>query len=221
MMSSNFIGLLGGTGEEGRGIALRLSSGGQRVLIGSRSYDSASKAVNWINEQVGREVATSATNIEVVKNCGFLFLTVPFRFASAVIEESRDSFQAGQMVVDVTVPLSFEKGPHLLSLEEGSGGEHIRALLPSSVGLAAAFKTLPAHLLADIHEPLDCDEFICGDSSETIEKVIQILDGIPELRWINAGPLSSCRSLEAMTLLAIRLNRRYKSRLGRYRFLGI
>mgnify|MGYP001183896976 CR=1 FL=1 len=220
-MTPNSIGFLGGTGEEGRGIALRLASGGQETLIGSRSYDSARKAVNWINEQAGQEVATAATNIEVVENCEVLFLTVPFRFASAVIEEARDSFREGQVVVDVTVPLSFEKGPHLLSLEEGSGGEYIRSLLPTNVGLAAAFKTLPAHLLVDIDKPLDCDEFVCGDSSETIEKVMQIVGEIPELRWINAGPLSSCLSLEAMTLLAIRLNRKYKSRLGRYRFLGI
>ena len=215
------VGLLGGTGEEGRGIALRLAGAGQRVLIGSRSVDKASEAVDWINGQVGHQAATAATNLEAVAGCDVLFLTVPFRFAAAIIEEACDSFREGQVLVDVTVPLSFEKGPHLVPLEEGSGGEHIRALLPSRIRLAAAFKTLPAHLLADIQEPLECDEFICADSPETTQRVLQVVAPISDLRWINAGPLRSCRSLEAMTLLAITLNRRYKSRLGRYRVLGI
>ena len=87
--------------------------------------------------------------------------------------------------------------------------------------MVATFKTLPAHLLCELEKPLDCDEFVVADSPEARETVIELLRRIPSVRWIDSGPLRYAKALEAMTLLTIGLNRRYKSREGRYQFLGI
>ena len=87
--------------------------------------------------------------------------------------------------------------------------------------MVAAFKTLPAHLLCDIDTPLNCDEFVCSDSSEAKSRVLELVGTIPRLRWIDAGPLSYSRSLEAITLLEIGLNRRYRVQNSRIQIVGL
>ena len=215
------VGLIGGTGEEGRGIVLRLAQADVPVLIGSRSVERARNLAAELNSLVGGQRIEGGANETLLTRCEILFLTVPFAHAAAVVDSMADRLRAGQILVDVTVPLYFEKGPRLLQLPEGSGSLHLRSRLPSEVAMVATFKTLPAHLLANLGEPLDCDEFVAADSPEARDRVMAILTRIPSVRWINAGPLRYASALEGMTLLAVSLNRRFKSREGRYHFLGI
>ena len=215
------IGLIGGTGEEGRGIVLRLAQAGVPVLIGSRSAERARNLAAELNTLLGCRLIEGGANETLLTHCDILFLTVPFAHAPTVVDSMADRLRAGQTLVDVTVPLYFEKGPRLLQLPEGSGSQHLRSRLPSEVAMVATFKTLPAHLLANLGEPLNCDEFVVADSQEARDHVMAILTRIPSVRWINAGPLRYAYALEGMTLLAASLNRRFKSKEGRYRFLGI
>ncbi len=219
-MSSSTAGLIGGTGEEGRGVALRLAAAGVEVAIGSRQSERAQAAAEELNGQLGVESIRGCTNQDLFERCRILFLCVPFAHAEGTLEQLKDEFRPGQILVDVTVPLFFRKGPRLLQLEEGSGSERLRRIVPQEIPMVAAFKTLPAHLLCHAHEPLDCDEFICADSQDAKRDVLQLVQRIEGLRWVDAGPLRYCRALEAMTMLAIGINRRYRSKEGRYRFLG-
>lgn len=224
-MADEKVGLIGGTGEEGQGIALRLALAGVPCWIGSRSEEKAEQVSQEMNRRLAARPASAPIqgmgNRALLEHCGLLFLTVPFNHARSTLESLQDAFQEGHVLVDVTVPLLFEKGPRLLDLEESCGAEQLRRLVPEQVPMAAAFKTLPAHLLCEIEKPLDCDEFLCADSPDARRRVLEAVGKIDRLRWIDAGPLRYCQALEAMTMLVIGINRRYKIREGRFRLKGL
>ena len=149
-------------------------------------------------------------------------LAVPFEAVAPILEEQRPAFAPQTLVVDVTVPLSFESGKATLrDLSEGSAAEFIRARLPDHVGLAVAFKTVPADLLDQVARSLDCDEFVCGDSAETRAEALSLVDAIQGLRGIDVGPLTRARSIEHLTLMAIGINRRHKIHDARFRIVGL
>ncbi|MFB3069037.1 MAG: NADPH-dependent F420 reductase, partial [Acidobacteriota bacterium] len=221
MHKSSTVGLISGTGDQGHGIALRLAAAGNTLSLGSRSAEKAGQTARLINQKIGEERVQGMDNHELVSGCEILFLTVPFAHVEQVINEYRQEFSEGQILVDVTVPVVFDKGPQLLNLESGSGAEHLQSLLPSGLSLVAAFKTLPAHLLVEIDSPLACDEFICSDSSSAKTRVLEVVSQIASLRWIDAGGLRYSRSLEAITLLEIALNRRYRVKEARMQVVGL
>jgi NADPH-dependent F420 reductase len=120
------------------------------------------------------------------------------------------------------VPLTFVGGTMaMLDVAEGSAAEHIRAKLPPTVALACAFKTIPAHLVDRVEEPLDCDEFICGDSDAARGRAADLLTHIAGLRAVDVGPLARARSIEQLTALAIAINRRHKRHDARFRIVGL
>ena len=221
MHTSCTVGLISGTGEQGHGIALRLAAANETVALGSRSAGRARQTALRINQKLGEERVLGMDNHELVASCEVLLLTVPFAHVEQVVREYHQEFSQGQILVDVTVPVIFDKGPRLLNLEKGSGAEHLQSLLPVGLSVVAAFKTLPAHLLGKIDSPLACDEFVCSDSRPAKERVLQVVSKIPALRWIDAGPLRYSRSLEAITLLEIGLNRRYKVKEARVQVVGL
>ncbi len=220
-MANKRVGLLGGTGLEGQGIATRLAAAGTELRLGSRSEARALEVCNQLNAVVGSARIRSMTNRQVVAECGLLFLTVPFQFAADLLSELADDLTSEHVLVDVSVPLRFEKGVHLIDTGSRSGCELLRQSLPAHVPMAAAFKTLPAHLLTDLAEPLDCDEFICWDTEAARDRVRETVSAIPGIRWLDGGPLRFCRALEAMTMLVVGLNRRYKTKHGRFRVVGL
>ena len=215
------LGVIGGTGAEGRGLALRFALTGAVVTVGSRSPDRALETAARLRAQ--HEIAIEgASNEETIARHDTVILAVPFAHAGALIVAHERAFQPGSLLVDVTVPVVFEGGrPRFVEPGEGSAAEHLRARLPEHVQLGCAFKTLPARLLEHVDVALDCDEFVCGDSPESRNRVSALVGRIPGLRPVDAGPLDSARILERMTLLAITLNKRYKRHEARFRILGI
>lgn len=214
------VGLIGGTGDEGRGIALRLGSAGHAITIGSRSESRAAQVADELNTRLGDSSISGREN-RIAARSEYVFLTLPFEHAVIFLHEHGSSFGPEQTIVDVTVPLVFDSGPRLLDLGGISGAEHLHAGLPEGIPMAATLKTLPAHLLLDLDAELRCDELVCGTSREVRRRVIDLLGSVPGVRWLDGGPLRYCRSLEAITMLIIGLNRRYRSRAGRVRIEGI
>lgn len=215
------IGLLGGTGIEGKGLALRLAQAGLALTIGSRSLERARGVAAELNRQVPGERITGADNPAMLAQAEIVLMTVPFTQAVPALETYRDAFRPGAILVDVTVPVKTKNTPGPGDLPEGSGSEHLAARLPEGLPLVAAFKTVPAHLLAEIAEPLDCDVFVCGQSDEAKARVMELVRSIPGLRPVDAGRLRSARTLERMTALAIGINRRYKIKAARFRVVGL
>ena len=216
------VGFVGGTGIEGKGLALRFAAAGAQVILGSRSEERATAAALDYNRILGRSLIRGATNKEMLSNSNIVFLTVPFDQAVNAVESCRSDFRPELVLVDVTVPMQFKDGrAEYLEQDGGSNAEMIAAHLPAEVHLVAAFKTIPAHMLAETERLLECDVFVCGESPGAKEKVIEAVNMIPTLRPLDAGPLRNARILERMTVLAAQLNRRHKSKYARYRVVGI
>ena len=220
------VGILGGTGPEGRGLALRLGQAGVPVIIGSRDPEQAARKAEELRRQL-QERAPGADilgreNSGVVEACDILFIAVPFEHAAGLLKSCRDRLRPGQILVDVTVPLQFRaKRLELRELPEPSASEHLAKVLPEGVPLVAAFKTIPAHLLADLSTRLDCHVFICGDSSEARRQIVQVASRIEGLSPLDVGRLNQAATLERMTALAIQINKRHRVRFSRFRVVGL
>lgn len=216
------IGLIGGTGKEGQGLALRFVAAGFPVMLGSREAARASAIVAALRDRGGGPDLEGGANSAVIAACDVNVLTVPFAHAADLLDEHRHAFRSGSLLIDVTVPVSFATGvATFVDVPEGSAAEQVRAHLQDDVGLAGALKTLPAFLLGKTDRPLDCDTFVCGDSPESRHRAIEILDRLPGLRAVDVGGLESARALERMTVLMININRRYKIHDGRFLVLGL
>ena len=216
------IGFLGGTGKEGKGLALRLAKAGVPVWIGSRSLDRAREVCDELNRLLGREFIIPAENRDMIGACEIILLTTPFEHARAALDAYRDAFPRGTILVDVTVPVKFEsRRAQLLALPEGSGSASLAKHLPEGVLLVGAFKTIPAQVLADLAAPLDCDTFVCGDSEPAKARVMELIRLIPGLRPVDAGDREAAGTLERMSVLAMEINRRYKIKSARFRVVGL
>jgi NADPH-dependent F420 reductase len=216
------VGLIGGTGPEGRGLALRWAMAGAKVTIGSRSAERAKQIADELNQVLTGNRIGYAANQEAVAGADLVLLTVPFEHAATTIGSLQGAFRDDSILIDTTVPVSFEKGrARYVEPAEGSASEHLRARLKGSVQLVAAFKTVPAHTLADPSQLLDCDDFVASDSEQAKSRVIEAMRFIRDLRPIDAGSLESARVIERMTVLAIGINRRYKIKTACFRVVGL
>lgn len=216
------LGVVGGTGTEGRGLAVRFALTGAAVTLGSRDQARAREVAARLREQHPRADIAGASNEDTIAQSETVFLAVPFAHAGPLLTAHSAAFRAGSLLVDVTVPVVFDDGrPRFVEPAEGSAAEHLRVRLPQHVALACAFKTLPARLLEDVEVAFDCDEFVCGDSPASRDRIAALVSRLPGLRPLDAGPLEAARIVERMTLLAITLNKRYKRHDTRFRVLGI
>lgn len=216
------VAVLGGSGQQGRGLAQRFAHAGLPVIIGSRDPNRARQAVAGWTVLPGDAAIEIADNAAAVARARVVVLAVPFTSVDPLLQELQPRFKDGTLVIDVTVPVTFGGGTMaMIEVAEGSAAEHIRARLPPAVRLAAAFKTIPAHLLGAGAEPLDCDEFVCGDSEEARSQAAALVALLPGLRAIDVGPLSRARSVEHLTALAIAINRRHKIHDARFRVVGL
>jgi NADPH-dependent F420 reductase len=209
------VAILGGTGDQGRGLAYRLARAGQRVLIGSRAAERAVAAAEEISALPG--VATpveGGANADVSARADVVVVAVPWEGHRATVESLRDAL-AGKVVVDCVNPLGFDKqGPYPLPVEEGSAVEQAARLLTDS-RVAAAFNHVSAPLLADPEvDRIDLDVLICADDREVVGIVAALAARIPGMRGIYAGRLRNAHQVEAFTANLIAINRRYKAHAG-------
>ena len=214
------IAILGGTGQQGRGLAQRLAMAGERIIVGSRDPDRARETIAlWPSARAAIDVAD---NVSAAAGADITILAVPFPSVDALLAELHSHFKPDSLVIDVTVPVIFAGGRmSMIDVPEGSAAQHIRTLLPASVRLAGAFKTLPAHLLDDVTRSLDCDEFVCGDADEGRAIASALVMKLAGVRAVDIGPLSRAASVEHLTALAIAINRRHKIQAARFRVVGL
>ena len=220
------IGILGGTGSQGSGLALRLVIAGYSVALGSRVPERAQVEASRLRERASdlrpEPTIVGAGNREVSSQSDVLILAVPFAAAQETIAETVSSAPASALWVDVTVPLDFRAGRVSVSApDEGSASEALAPLLPHPKSLVGAFKTVPASSLADLASPLDYDVFICGDSTENKARVMDMISPILGLRAVDVGRLSTARTLEAMTALLIGINRKHEVQAAHFRLMGL
>jgi NADPH-dependent F420 reductase len=207
------IAVLGGTGDEGLGLAMRFAVAGHEVIIGSRSQERAEAAAEQVRAAAPNANASGADNAAAAADAEVVFVSVPYSAQRPTLEPLADSL-AGKLVVTVVVPLSFGKGgPQAESVAEGSAALEAQTLLPSA-RVASAFHNLSAHELQRLDQPVDCDVVVCGVDRETRKTVLELAAAIPGVRGIDGGPLSYSRYVEDLTALLLALNRRYKTETG-------
>jgi len=215
------IAVLGGTGNQGRGLARRFAMAGHPVVIGSRSQERAAAAAAEIAKTTGGERSPGAAsavrglaNTEAVRHADVVIVAVPWPGHRDLLA-SLEPELAGKIVVDCVNPLGFdEQGTYLVAVSEGSAVEQAATLLPRS-RVVAAFHTLSAVLLLDPElDEIDQDVLVLGDDRQATDIVQALATQIPGVRGVYAGQLRNGRQVEGMTANLMSVNRRYKTHAG-------
>lgn len=208
-VSGLVVGVLGGTGDQGRGLAYRLGKAGQQVVIGSRSADRAATAA----AEVGHGVR-GADNAECARQSDIVIVAVPWDGHGELLQVLRADL-AGKVVVDCVNPLGFDKkGAFALKPEEGSAAEQAFGLLPES-RVTAAFHHLSAVLLLDQEiDEIDTDVLVLGEERAATDTVQALAERIPGMRGVFAGRLRNAHQVEGLVANLISVNRRYKAHAG-------
>ncbi|HLL34526.1 NADPH-dependent F420 reductase [Streptomyces sp. NPDC052773] len=208
-VSGLVVGVLGGTGPQGKGLAYRLALAGQKVIIGSRAADRAVAAA----EELGHGIE-GADNAECARRSDIVIVAVPWEGHAKTLESLRAEL-AGKLVVDCVNPLGFDKkGAYALKPEEGSAAEQAAALLPDS-RVTAAFHHLSAVLLQDPEiDRIDTDVMVLGEVRADVEIVQALAGRIPGMRGVYAGRLRNAHQVESLVANLISVNRRYKAHAG-------
>ncbi|GIF71717.1 NADPH-dependent F420 reductase [Asanoa siamensis] len=209
------VAIIGGTGDQGRGLAYRFARAGQRVLIGSRQAARAAASAEEISALPGVSRAVEGgANADVAAEADLTIIAVPWAGHHDTVAALRLPL-AGKLVVDCVNPLGFDShGPYPLHVEEGSAAQQAAALLPEST-VAAAFNHVSAPLLADpAVETMDLDVLICTEDRHLAGVVAALTARIPGMRGIYAGRLRNAHQVEALTANLIAINRRYKAHAG-------
>ncbi|MCU1668791.1 MAG: putative F420-dependent reductase [Blastococcus sp.] len=214
------VGVLGGTGPQGRGLAVRLAASGQRILLGSRDADRAAEVAT---EVAGRALPAAGTaevwvqggsNVDVAGAADLVIVAVPYAGHAATLADLASPL-AGKVVVDCVVPMGFDElGAYALDVPEGSVTQQAAALLPDSF-VVGAFHHLSAVLLEDLSKPtLDGDVMVVGDDRAATDTVQALAGRLPGMRGIYSGRLRNARQVEALTINLVSVNRRYKVHAG-------
>lgn len=217
------IAIIGGTGEQGKGLALRWARAGFHVTLGSRDAAKAQAAAAEWTAQLGAATLFGAANAEAVARAEIVALTVPFAAQMATLKEIRERLAPGAIVIDVTVPLEPAVGgrpTRTLGVWAGSAAEQTAELVPQGARVVSAFHNVAASALADLAHDVDCDILVCGDDKAAKETVRPLVEAISGCRFIDAGPLANSRTVEALTALLIGCNIRFKTHTG-IRITGI
>ncbi|MGH9840923.1 MAG: NADPH-dependent F420 reductase [Blastocatellia bacterium] len=223
-MSNQQIAIIGGTGDQGKGLALRWARAGYEIIIGSRDADRAKTAAAEVRETLGGEVLVDgAANADAAASAQIVVLTVPFAAQIATIKDISGRLAAGSLLIDVTVPLEPAVGgkpTRILGVWAGSAAEQCAELAPAGVQVVSGFHNVGADALADLAHNVECDIIVCGDDKSSRERVKPLVEAIPGCRYMDGGLLSNSRTVEAMTALLIGINIRYKTHSG-LRITGI
>ena len=211
------IPIIGGTGALGAGLARRWAAGGRAVVLGSRSAERAEEAAAKVREAVDGAEVEGLVNEEAAGRAEIVFLTVPFRAQSENLNNLREALRPGQILVDCTVPLAAAvsgKATRSLGVWQGSAAQQAQEMVPEGVTVVSALHTVGAPTLADLEAELGEDVLVCGDRRADKARVAELIELIPGLRAVNAGPLEISRIVEQLTPLLISVNVRYKVHAG-------
>jgi 8-hydroxy-5-deazaflavin:NADPH oxidoreductase len=218
------VAIVGGTGAEGFGLALRLAKAGHHVTIGSRSAEKAAASVEEAKGILGvGATVDGAVNADSVQAKSVVFVTVPFEGQALIYDAIKDAVGAETVVCDCTSPLMAAVGgraSHVLRPWHGSAAEFAKSILPKGTRLVAAFHTIAADVLRDLEEDIDSDALVMGDDADAKAVVGSLIGDIPGMRWVDCGGLQMARIAEGLTPLLISINGRYKVRESGFRVTG-
>lgn len=213
------VAILGGTGKEGAGLAMRWARHGFRVIIGSRAEAKAQARAAEMNEELGGDVLRGMANAAAAEAADLIVLSVPYGAHRATLETVSDCCQ-GKVVVDLTVPL---RPPEIASVNLPPGGAaalEAQAILGSDASVVAAFQNVSAVKLKQLGRPVDCDVLICADDAKAKQDVMR-LAAAAGMRGIDAGPLKNAVAVESLTPVLLHINKVYRVKGAGIRITGL
>ena len=205
------IGILGGTGDQGRGLARRLAMAGNRVIIGSRDAGRAAAAAASVGSP---PQVTGAANEEAARAADLVIAAVPWEGHADLLARLAGALE-GKIVVDCVNPIAFDaRGAYAIPVPEGSAAQQAAEVLTGS-RVVGAFHHVSAVLLLDPEvAELDLDILVLGDDRQATDLVQALAERIPGVRGVYAGRLRNCGQVEALTANLVSVNRRYKAHAG-------
>jgi len=211
------IAILGGTGPEGSGLALRWVQAGETVIIGSRDAERAQQTADRIRQLAGANAKVSGLeNVAACAAADLLVLAIPFPGHATLLKQLKPALRPGSIVIDATVPLAASVGgraSRTLGVWQGSAAQETAELVPKGVSVVAAFQNVGAEML-QAPGPVDCDVIVCSDDPEAGHTVRALASRIAGVRALDGGKLENARILEQITALLVGLNIRHKGHSG-------
>jgi len=211
------LAILGGTGNEGRGLAYRWAKAGYHVLIGSRTPDKAERVAAELKERLGTAMVQGMGNAEAAAMCDIAVLTVPFSGHRATLEGLAGAL-SGKLLVDVTVPLDPDDITVIKPPAAGSAAQESKQILGDSTQVVAAFNNV-SHVYLQGDGPVPCDVLVCGDGQAAREQVLHLVEAAGMVGW-DAGPLANAAAVEGLTAVLLGINRRHGIRHAGLRITG-
>jgi NADPH-dependent F420 reductase len=214
------VAVIGGTGAEGSGFAMRWARSGYRVVIGSRSLEKAKTRVAEINALLGETgFLAGAENMQAAKEADIVVLTVPYDAQKEILESIRTALE-GKVLINVCVPINVDRPSQVRVPPCGSASLEAQEQLGPSVRVVSAFQNISAEYLGDPERPIDCDVLVCGDDAEAKVAAVQLAES-SGLTAYDAGPLKNSAVTEGLTAILLGINKRYHSRLAGIRITGV
>ena len=220
------IAIIGGTGDQGLGLALRFAKAGEVVIIGSRDAKKAEDAANLVKDTLKNDEinVTGMANPDAARECNIVLLTVPLQAQMPTLKSIKDELN-GKTFIDATVPLETcirGKPTRYVDLWEGSAAERAAEFLRDiDTNVVAAFNNISAAALTNIDEDVQCDCLISGDDEDAKREVMELAEKIPDVKAVDCGPLENSKIVEKITPLLINLNIRNKIKSAGIRITGL
>lgn len=222
--NNDAIAILGGTGDQGLGLALRFAKAGRPVVIGSRKAEKALQAAEEVRAAVPGANVVGYENPEATRNAPIVIISVPFEHTAGTVKSIKTDLAEGQVLVSMAVPLATAVGDgavRTVGIWQGSAAELVKSLAPEGVEVVSAFQNVSAHRLRDLDHPVECDVVVSGAKAPR-KQIMELCKLVPGLRGVDGGPLSNARIVEEITALLIGMNIRYKLPEGLgLRFTGL
>ena len=213
------IAVLGGTGKEGSGLALRWAAAGYDVTLGSREFEKAQRAAAELNVTLGQDSVRGLTNRDAAAQADIVVMAVPYAAHVTTLESVKDVVQ-GKVFVDVTVPLDAQNVRRVKMPAAGSASLEAQQLLGESVKVVAAFQNISAEHLKSLDHEIECDVLVCGNDKDAKRQVIELAQAIHIRAW-DAGPIENALVAEGMTSVLINLNVKHKVKAAGIQITGI
>jgi 8-hydroxy-5-deazaflavin:NADPH oxidoreductase len=217
------LAILGGTGNQGPGLALRWALAGHRIIIGSRKQEKAERVAAEINArledaEVAHPVAGMA-NPQAAEACDAAVLTVPYGAQNALLVSLADALE-GKVLINVNVALKPPKVTRVFIPPEGSACEQAQTILGEATPVVGAFQNVSAHVLDALDQPVTCDVLVCGDDAEAKALAIALAEDMGT-QGLDAGPLANAKAVEGLTAILIKLNIQHKVHGSGIRITGL
>ncbi|MCL4507391.1 MAG: NADPH-dependent F420 reductase [Chloroflexi bacterium] len=214
------IAVLGGTGKEGSGLALRWAHSGHQVIIGSRDASKAQRVAEELNLALGTAGEIKGMdNAAAAQSSDVAVLTVPYTAHTGSLSAVREALK-GKVLVDVTVPVNPSDFTRVMAPAAGSAAREAQTLLGADVQVVSAFQNISATHLKKLTGKIDCDVLVCGDSDEAKKLVLQLVADAGMKGW-DAGPLDNAGVVEGLTPILLGINRRHKIKGAGIRITGL